>query len=146
LVFNWNPASVFLGDTGSGLVGYTLSVLPFLAANEKRSDLVVLMGASLFLFLGDATACLLRRMVRGERWYEAHREHLYQRWVQAGSGHGTVAAWVGLGALAASALGLVGWRTGGAAWSWAALAVGTAAVAAEWAFVRRLERRARQGG
>ena len=146
LVFNWNPASVFLGDAGSGLVGYTLSVLPFLATNEKRPDLVVLVGASLFLFLGDATTCLLRRIVRGERWYEAHREHLYQRWVQAGAGHGTVASRVGLGALAASALALAGWRTGEAAWSWAALAVGTAAVAAEWTFVRRLERRARQGG
>ncbi len=145
LMFNWSPASVFLGDTGSGLVGYTLGTLPFLAGSERRSDLVVLVGASLFLFLADATTCLLRRMARGERWYEAHREHLYQRWVRTGAGHGTVASWVGLGALAASALALAGWRTGEAAWSWAALAIGAVAVAGEWVFVGRLERRAGRG-
>jgi Fuc2NAc and GlcNAc transferase len=146
LVFNWHPASVFLGDAGSGLLGYTLAVVPFLAGGETRAGLVVLAGASLFLFLADATTCLLRRAGRGQRWYEAHREHLYQRWAQAARSHARVAAWVGLGALAASAAALGGWRSGDAAWSWAALAIGAAALAGEWAHVRRLERRARLGG
>jgi UDP-N-acetylmuramyl pentapeptide phosphotransferase/UDP-N-acetylglucosamine-1-phosphate transferase len=137
---------VFLGDAGSGLIGYTLAVVPFLAEDERRPELVVLAGASLFLFLADATTCLLRRAGRGERWYQAHREHLYQRWARAGGSHAKVASWLGLGALAASALALGGWRTGEAAWSWAALAMGAAAVAGEWAHVRRLERRARLGG
>lgn len=141
LLFNWSPASLFLGDAGSGLVGYTLAVQPFLVAGERRTGLVVLMGASLFLFLADATTCLVRRVAERQRWYEAHREHLYQRWVRAGARHATVAGWLGLGAFATSAAALVGWRTGGAGWAWAALAVGAAAVAGEWAHVRRLERR-----
>jgi Fuc2NAc and GlcNAc transferase len=146
LPFNWHPASVFLGDAGSGLIGYTLAVVPFLADDERRPELVLLAGASLFLFLADATTCLLRRARRGERWYEAHREHLYQRWARAAGSHGSVAARLGLGAIASSALALGGWRTAEAAWSWAALAVGAAALGAEWAHVRRLERRARLGG
>ena len=53
----------------------------------------------------DATLTLLRRIARGERWYQAHREHAYQRMVQAGSSHGQVTALVlvvnlGLGLLA----------------------------------------------
>ena len=142
LLFNWSPASMFLGDAGSGLIGYTLATLPFLVATEKRSALVMLVGSSMFLFLADAVTCLLRRAAGGERWYEAHREHLYQRWARAGAGHARVAAWLGLGALATSVPALAGWWTGQAAWAWAALAIAAAAVAGEWTVVRRLERRA----
>lgn len=146
LLFNWSPASVFLGDAGSGLVGYTLASLPFLMSRESRPELVLLVGASLFLFLADATLCLLRRMACGERWYEAHREHLYQRWVRMGAGHGAVTASLGVGALATSALALLAWRTGLAMWGWIALGTGAAIVAGEWAWVRGLERRAAHEG
>lgn len=140
LLFNWSPASVFLGDAGSGLIGYTLATLPFVAERGQGPELVVLVGSSLFLFLADATTCLLRRIGTGQRWYEGHREHLYQRWVRAGASHATVASWLGVGALVTSAAALVGERTGSAAWAWVALAIGVAAVAGEWARVRRLER------
>jgi Fuc2NAc and GlcNAc transferase len=140
LPFNWPPASVFLGDAGSGLIGYTLATLPFVQAGEGRCGLVVLVGTSLFLFLADATTCLVRRVARRERWYEAHREHLYQRWVRAGARHGTVTAWLGLGALATCAPALAGWTTGRSEWGWVALGVGAAAFAWEWTRVKRLER------
>ena len=100
LAFNWSPASIFLGDVGSGFLGYVLASLPLLAPPRSRSAAVLLTGTSLLLFLLDATTCLLLRMARGERWYEAHRQHLYQRWVAAGSSHGRVAAWIGIGSAA----------------------------------------------
>jgi len=57
------------------------------------------------VFLFDATLTLLRRMARGERWYQAHRSHAYQRLVQAGASHRLVTVLallvnVGLGLLA----------------------------------------------
>jgi Fuc2NAc and GlcNAc transferase len=142
LIFNWQPASVFLGDAGSGLVGYTLATLPLLVARERRSEAVALTGVSLLLFLADATFCLARRILRGERWYEAHREHLYQRWVRSGAAHAQVSLRLGTAALLITALALVGWERRDAVWTWAALLLGAAAIAGEWALVRRLERRA----
>jgi Fuc2NAc and GlcNAc transferase len=146
LLFNWSPASVFLGDAGSGLAGYTLAVAPFLAGDTGRDGGVLLAGTSLVVFLLDASSCLLRRMLRGSRLYEAHREHLYQRWVFTGVRHAAVAAWLGLAAAVASAAALAGWQTGNAAWSWAGLGIGGAAVAAEWACVRRREQRSKVQG
>jgi len=99
LVYNWAPASVFLGDAGSGLLGFTMASLPLLAPRGRKSEAVMLIAASLTLFLADATSCLLRRAARGAR-FEAHREHLYQRWVAGGVGHGRVALILGFGALA----------------------------------------------
>jgi UDP-N-acetylmuramyl pentapeptide phosphotransferase/UDP-N-acetylglucosamine-1-phosphate transferase len=141
LPYNWSPASVFLGDAGSGLVGYTLAALPFLVSTESRSEMVWLVGVTLFVFLADALTCLLRRMGQGRRWYQAHREHLYQRWVGAGVPHWTVTVWLGLAALVLGSAALAG-RDGNGAPSgrWAALAIGVAMVAGEWVVVRRLER------
>ncbi len=141
LVFNWPPASIFLGDAGSGLVGYTLATLPLLIPEERRSEAVALTGASLFFFLADATYCLARRIRRGRRWFEAHREHLYQRWVWTGAGHAVVTSCLAAAALVTSGIALLGWQRRQAAWTWAALLLGTAGTAAEAALVSRRERR-----
>ena len=95
LVWNWAPAKIFLGDVGSGLLGYLFAILAL--ASERRDAVPVLAWILIFgLFVVDATATLLRRMLRGERWYEAHRSHAYQRLVRAGWPHaratGTVLA------------------------------------------------------
>ncbi|MEO6667779.1 MAG: glycosyltransferase family 4 protein [Nitrospiria bacterium] len=86
LVFNWPPAKIFMGDVGSGLLGYAFGVL---ALASERAGAVPLMVWAILLgvFLVDATATLIRRVVAGERWYEAHRSHAYQRAVQAGYSH-----------------------------------------------------------
>jgi glycosyltransferase WbpL len=123
LVFNWSPASIFLGDAGSGVLGYTLAVLPFLAPLESRADIVWLVASSLWFFLADATFTLLRRTARGERPHEAHREHLYQRLVAAGSSHSAVSAGLGLAALAVTSLSLAAFKIGDPAFRWASLSV-----------------------
>lgn len=77
LVWNWPPAKIFLGDTGSGYLGYMIAVLALASARTNPTALwtwLILCGA----FCVDATFTLLRRLSRGERVYEAHRTHAYQ--------------------------------------------------------------------
>lgn len=89
LVWNWHPAKVFMGDVGSVLLGYSFGVLAL--ATEWTRTLPALLWAILLMpFLVDATLTTLRRMLRGERWYEAHRTFSYQRAVQRGYRHSQV--------------------------------------------------------
>jgi len=87
LVWNWAPARIFLGDVGSVPLGYLLGFL--LLAVAVRGFWKIALILPLY-FLADATVTLLRRLARGERVWQAHREHFYQRAVQRGLGHGAV--------------------------------------------------------
>ena len=62
------------------------------------------MAVSLWLFLADATWTLVGRALRGERLYEAHREHLYQKLAQRW-GHAKVTTAIGLGSTALTVAG-----------------------------------------
>ncbi|HEX5056262.1 MAG TPA: glycosyltransferase family 4 protein [Gammaproteobacteria bacterium] len=77
LIWNYPPAKIFMGDAGSGFLGLMLGLLAVQAA-AMHSMLfwawVILLGS----FVVDATVTLLRRLVSGERVYEAHRSHAYQ--------------------------------------------------------------------
>lgn len=121
LVWNWAPAKIFMGDVGSGLLGFLFAVLALASERLGGPPLLtwlILMG----VFVFDATATLLRRAARGERWYDAHREHAYQRLVRAGWSHRRVSLGVaGLNlVLAGVALGtlqqpaMTGWGLAGA--------------------------------
>lgn len=88
LVFNFPPASIFMGDVGSTTIGFLLACVPFMP--EARPVPIELVGVALSLFILDGTVTLLRRVARGERWFEAHRTHYYQRPVAAGMSHRTV--------------------------------------------------------
>jgi Fuc2NAc and GlcNAc transferase len=78
LVWNWPPAKIFMGDVGSGYVGYVLAVLALAAMWHSSVAVFVwlLLGG---LFFTDATLTLVRRFMRGDRVSEAHRSHAYQR-------------------------------------------------------------------
>lgn len=141
LAYNWAPASVFLGDVGSGVVGFTLASLPLMALRGSKGEAALLVAASLFLFLADTTICLLGRSMRGERVLQAHRQHLYQRWGATGATHATVSLWLGFGALVTTSLALIGWRTGDATWYWASLGLGGVFFALERRVVERREAR-----
>lgn len=123
LLHNWAPARIFMGDVGSGALGFLLASAPLLAAPEARSRGVLFVGVSLWLFLADATWTLGRRVARGERWHQAHREHLYQRLVALGWSHARVTTLIGLGSLGLTLLALWAWRTGDARGWWLSLAV-----------------------
>ncbi|MCI0666828.1 MAG: glycosyltransferase family 4 protein [Methylococcaceae bacterium] len=77
LLWNWPPASIFMGDAGSGFLGFILGLMALITAH--REILTIWLWLILFgVFIADATVTLLRRILRGERWYEAHRSHAYQ--------------------------------------------------------------------
>jgi Fuc2NAc and GlcNAc transferase len=77
LYWNWPPARIFMGDTGSGFLGYTTGILMIMTI---RSGSLTLLPWLILLasFLVDATVTLSSRIIRGERWYEAHCSHAYQ--------------------------------------------------------------------
>jgi UDP-N-acetylmuramyl pentapeptide phosphotransferase/UDP-N-acetylglucosamine-1-phosphate transferase len=135
LPFNWSPASVFLGDVGSYFLGYTLAALPLSAPPGSRSQAVLFVALSLWLFLADAAWTLARRARRGARWYEAHREHIYQQ-LALRQGHSRVAASIGLGSLALTAGALAARRSGEPLWTWAVLALAVALFGGQWALAR----------
>lgn len=82
LFHNWPPARVFMGDSGSGFLGFLLAALPFLAPAEKHSDAVLVVAAGLVLFLLDPLVTLVRRAWARKNIFQAHREHLYQQLVK----------------------------------------------------------------
>ncbi len=77
LYWNFPPARIFMGDAGSGFLGISLGILSLQAAWAAPQFLwswLVLLG----VFIVDATWTLFRRLLRGEKVYEAHRTHAYQ--------------------------------------------------------------------
>lgn len=77
LWWNWPPAKIFMGDVGSCYLGYTIAVLGLAAARNSPVAVFVwlLLGSVFFL---DATITLLLRLVRRQRIYMPHRDHVYQ--------------------------------------------------------------------
>jgi Fuc2NAc and GlcNAc transferase len=76
-VWNWPPAKVFMGDVGSGYLGYLIAVLALAASHESPAALLVwlILGAAFFV---DATFTLLSRVLRGRAVHKPHRSHAYQ--------------------------------------------------------------------
>lgn len=89
LCWNRPPAAIFLGDSGSLALGWMVALLA-LAGALTGSISVWLSFVMTSVFVVDATATLIDRLVRGQRWYTAHRDHAYQRAITNGWSHGRV--------------------------------------------------------
>lgn len=138
LVFNWPPARLFMGDAGSGALGFVFAVAPLLAPTPAaRTTGILVVALSLSLFLADATWTLLRRAFRGERWYEPHREHLYQQLVLSGWSHRRVTTLLIAGALVPTVLGVSYWRTGWPLLGWCGLLAASCTFGGELLLARR---------
>jgi Fuc2NAc and GlcNAc transferase len=77
LIWNFPPARIFMGDAGSGFLGIMLGCLSLQGAWISSQFLwvwLILLG----VFIVDATVTLIRRLIRGDKVYEAHRSHAYQ--------------------------------------------------------------------
>lgn len=86
LLFNFHPAKVFMGDAGSIPLGFLAAAFGVLGWDLGYWPLWF--PAAVFSpFIVDATVTLLKRLLRGEKVWHAHREHYYQRLVQSGCGH-----------------------------------------------------------
>jgi Fuc2NAc and GlcNAc transferase len=110
LVWNWPPARIFMGDVGSGLIGFIFGVLA-LASEQADAVPILIWVLLLALFVGDSTLTLLKRLIQGEKWYTAHRSHGYQRLIQRGLSHQSVTVRViGFNILVLWPLALWGWQ------------------------------------
>ncbi len=133
LPWNWQPAQVFLGDVGSVPLGFLLGWLLVLAAGQGAWAAALILPA---YYWADATTTLLLRLARGERPWQAHRSHAYQRAVQRGLSHAACSRavagvnllllalalaaelwqpWIPLTAAAALTAGFLVWLRGGVA-------------------------------
>lgn len=133
LAVNAPPARAFMGDVGAVPLGFLAAT--FGIAGCRRGTWPWWFPLLVFLpFIADASTTLLRRLARGERLLEAHRNHYYQRLHQLGAGHrGTLAAYGALiAAAAATALAALAFVPAGGAW---ALAAFTAVMAAFFAAI-----------
>jgi UDP-N-acetylmuramyl pentapeptide phosphotransferase/UDP-N-acetylglucosamine-1-phosphate transferase len=88
LVWNWHPARIFLGDVGSVPLGFLLGFELIRLAMDGGQIFALIVA---LYYLADATITLLRRARRGERVWQAHREHFYQRSTQLGRSHSRTA-------------------------------------------------------
>lgn len=114
LRFNLHPARVFMGDAGSIPLGFMAAALGLEGA--LRGAWAPWFVPVVFApFIVDASVTLARRMLRGERFWQAHREHFYQRLVRSGFGHART-AWFSYALMALCAACALVARAAGAAW------------------------------
>lgn len=76
LILNWSPAKIFMGDVGSGFLGLMLGIIAYVSVLQGVSIWIWLILFAVFLV--DSGVTLLRRILIGEKWYEAHCSHAYQ--------------------------------------------------------------------
>jgi len=88
LLWNWPPATVFMGDSGSTVLGGAVAVALLQTTSPKMTWLAAAVAAPL---LADAVFTLLRRLLNRENIFEPHKSHVYQRLNQSGWSHARVA-------------------------------------------------------
>ncbi len=135
LPFNLPKARLFLGDVGSGALGYALAWLLASTLESLPQRAWLLLSLPLSAFLLDAGLTLASRILRRERWWQPHVEHVYQRWARRAGRHtgvtGAYALWTVLAAIIAGysvasyrrgeadsivTMVLAWWGLGGALW------------------------------
>jgi Fuc2NAc and GlcNAc transferase len=88
-VFNWPPATIFMGDSGSVFLGYIFgSLLLYTTLNGLISfwSWVLVVG----YFLSDTMVTQILRVVLVTKWYRAHRSHAYQNLARITKSHSKV--------------------------------------------------------
>jgi UDP-N-acetylmuramyl pentapeptide phosphotransferase/UDP-N-acetylglucosamine-1-phosphate transferase len=86
-LFNRPKAKIFLGDAGSVAIGFLVGVTLVILAGQTSILVALLLP---LYFLADASITLLRRLLRGERIWQAHRQHFYQQAFDAGQGNWSI--------------------------------------------------------
>jgi len=109
LLWNWSPAKVFMGDVHSTFLGAVFAGLVLQASSWPEAFGYLLVATPL---LGDACLCVPRRLLAGQRVFQAHRLHLFQRLHQAGWPH----ACMSLTYISATAVLVVALLVGGLPW------------------------------
>ncbi len=139
LPFNFPRARIFLGDVGSGALGYALAALTAVAAAQAASPILVLLPLTMFSV--DAGFTLSRRVLSREPWWQPHTTHAYQRTARR-LGHTRVTAACAIFTLTATIMMVMSWHWDG----WSALVIAATCFAfASWTWVRLQARTGFQG-
>ncbi|MGB5634461.1 MAG: glycosyltransferase family 4 protein [Waterburya sp.] len=86
--WNWSPAKIFMGDVGSTVLGATIAIA---LLSSAQSPLLAWSAFTVILpLLGDVIYTLIRRLLKQENIFQAHRTHIYQRLHQSGWSHAQV--------------------------------------------------------
>jgi len=115
LPWNFPRARIFLGDVGSGALGYLVPVLALLVMRGGNIDIMRAHLPLLPLF-GDATWTILQRWRRGEQVTAPHRSHLYQRLANGGLGHTRVTLIYSLASICGALVAHLAPASGGRSW------------------------------
>lgn len=89
LLWNWPPAKIFMGDVGSGFIGFSLGLLALISMQNGSLTLwtwMILLG----VFIVDATTTLFTRLWHREPWYQGHSTHAYQHAARKHQSHAKV--------------------------------------------------------
>lgn len=89
LIHNWSPAKVFLGDVGSAFLGFSFAVLPLFWQGKSNFSQYLPWFGLLFVwfFIFDSILTLFKRLIEREKFWQAHRQHIYQKLVVSGFSH-----------------------------------------------------------
>jgi UDP-GlcNAc:undecaprenyl-phosphate GlcNAc-1-phosphate transferase len=145
LFYNFNPASIFMGDSGSMFLGFVLAAAS-VQTNQKSTAAVAMVApvVALGLPIGDTLLAMVRRLLRGRPVFQADREHIHHLLLARGfSQRGACLVLYGV----ALVLGVAAVLVARAASGWVALAViaplvVVAALSLRWLGYARLERAA----
>lgn len=107
LVFNWQPARVFMGDVGSGFLGTLLAAIPLLFPESRRAEVIVPAALCLWPTVFDPFVTVIRRIAAGANPLEPHREFFFHRLVRGGVTHASAAFLYGALAAAGAVAGLL---------------------------------------
>ncbi len=144
LVFNFPPARIFMGDAGSTLLGFFAAALMLWAQRDGIFPLWI--GVLVFSpFIVDATVTLIRRVLHGEKFWQAHKKHYYQRLVELGWGHRRTVL-VEYALMALSAVGAVAATAADERGQWAILAAAVTIYLVFFTWVGLRERRGARPG
>lgn len=134
LPFNFPQARIFMGDVGSGALGYLVAGLLALglSVTDKAPVLWLMLPA---VFLADSGFTLFSRMLRGEQWMQPHTQHLYQRFVKREYSHVAVTLGYSLFSLVGLTLAVQFSRLP-LGWGWAGGVTWLVATALAWALLR----------
>lgn len=123
LFYNWHPARIFMGDAGSTGLGFLIAASPLYAGTEVRHHAVLVAALAIWFFVSDGVYTLARRAMRGERFWQPHRTHLYQLFAAAGFRHDQVVRRVGSAAAALAVLAAAAFHASHALFSWLVIAL-----------------------
>lgn len=103
LTVNWQPAKMFMGDAGSTVLGFAAAswAALFYCQSPRWFYLAVVPFLPFWL---DASITLLKRIWRGEKFWQPHRQHYYQRQILAGNSHAQIAIVYGVASALVSVL------------------------------------------